>query len=220
MPKLYVVATPIGNLRDITLRALDVLKEADLLIVEDKRRTAVLLNSYDIGRKRMIAIAERSPRSKIERVVDEIKKVNVAALLSDAGTPVVSDPGRAVVEMCWREGIEVDVVPGPSAVVAALAASGFPASKFVFLGFLPKGRRRRRVLKDIREGQTVVFFESPHRFQDTLREILDICGDVEVFIAREMTKLHQELFRGKVSEAVEHFKGEVKGEITVVMRKG
>ncbi len=207
-------------MRDITLRALDVLKEAELLVVEDKRRTAILLNSYGIGKKRMLSIAERSSRKKIEKVVGEIKKVEVSALLSDAGTPVVSDPGRAVVEMCWKEGIEVDVVPGPSAVVAAIAASGFPASKFVFLGFLPKGRRRRRTLKDIREGQTVVFFESPHRFVETLKEILEICGDVDIFVAREMTKMHQEFFRGKVSEAVEHFKGEVKGEITVVMRKG
>ncbi len=199
---------------------MDVLKEAELLVVEDKRRTAILLNSYGIGKKRMLSIAERSSRKKIEKVVGEIKKVKVSALLSDAGTPVVSDPGRAVVEMCWEEGIEVDVVPGPSAVVAAIAASGFPASKFVFLGFLPKGRRRRRTLKDIREGQTIVFFESPHRFVETLREILEICGDVDIFVAREMTKIHQEFFRGKVSEAVEHFKGEVKGEITVVMRKG
>ena len=207
-------------MKDITLRALDVLKEAELLIVEDKRRTAILLNSYGIGKKRMLSIAERSSRKKIERVVGEIKKVEVSALLSDAGTPVVSDPGRAVVEMCWEEGIEVDVVPGPSAVVAAIAASGFPASKFVFLGFLPKGRRRRRTLKDIKEGQTVVFFESPYRFGETLKEILEICGDIDIFVAREMTKVHQEFFRGKVSEAVEHFKGEVKGEITVVMRKG
>ncbi len=219
MSKLYIVATPIGNLSDITFRAVEILKESQLLVVEDKRRTSILLNHYGIGRKEMVAIAERSPRSKIEKIVDRLKMVNIAALLSDAGTPVVSDPGRIVVERCWQEGIEVDVVPGPSAVVAALAVSGFPASRFSFLGFLPKGRRRRRTLKDVRSGQTVVFFESPHRFVETLKEILDIWGDVYIFVAREMTKLHQEFFRGKVSEAIEHFKGEVKGEITVVVRK-
>ncbi len=220
MPKLYIVATPIGNLSDITFRAVEVLKESDFLIVEDKRRTSILLNHYGVGKKEMVAIAERSPSSKIERIVERIKGSKVAALLSDAGTPVVSDPGRAVVQRCWEEGIEIDVVPGPSAVISALSASGFPASKFIFLGFLPKGRRRRRLLKDVKGNFTVVFFESPYRFSDTLREILDIWGDAEIFVAREMTKIHQELFRGKVSEAVEHFKGEVKGEITVVLRKG
>ncbi len=220
MPKLYIVATPIGNLSDITFRAVKVLKEANFLIVEDKRRTSILLNHYKIGKKEMVAIAERSSASKIEKIVDRIKRADVAALLSDAGTPVVSDPGRAVVQRCWEEGIDVDVVPGPSAVISALSASGFPASKFIFLGFLPKGRRRRRLLKDVKGSFTVVFFESPYRFIDTLREILDIWGDVEIFVAREMTKIHQELFRGKVSEAVEHFNGEVKGEITVVLRKG
>ena len=220
MPKLYIVATPIGNLSDITLRAIEVIKKADFLIVEDKRRTSILLNHYGVGRKEMVAIAERSPSSKIEKIIEKIKRSEIVALLSDAGTPVVSDPGRAVVQRCWEEGIDVDVVPGPSAVISALSASGFPASKFIFLGFLPKGRRRRRLLKDVKGNFTVVFFESPYRFADTLREILDIWGDVEIFVAREMTKVHQELFRGKVSEAVEHFKGEVKGEITVVLRKG
>ncbi len=174
MPKLYVVATPIGNLSDMTFRAVEVLKKVDFLIVEDKRRTSILLNHYGIGKKEMIAIAERSPSSKIDKIIERVKKSNTAALLSDAGTPVVSDPGRAVVQKCWEEGIEVDVIPGPSAVISALSASGFPASKFIFLGFLPKGRRRRRILKDVRGNFTVVFFESPHRFPDTLREILDI----------------------------------------------
>ncbi len=221
MPKLYVVATPIGNLEDITFRAIKTLKDAELLIVEDKRRTAILLNKYDIGKKKMIPIAERSPRKKIDRIMEMIKQVDISCLLSDAGMPVVSDPGRAIVERCWEEGIEVDVVPGPSAVISAIAASGFQGSKFSFLGFLPRGKKRRRLLKDklLWSEETVVFFESPNRLLETLRDILDIVGDIEVFIAREMTKIHQEFFKGKISEAMEHYSEGVKGEITVVIEK-
>ena len=215
-----MVATPIGNLEDITYRAVNTLKEADLIIVEDKRRTAILLNRYGIGKKKMLPIAERIPVKRLEMIMEEIKKNDLTALVSDAGMPVVSDPGRMIVKRCWEEGIVVDVVPGPSAVVSAVAVSGFPGSRFHFLGFLPRGKKRRRMLKENLKGhETTVFFESPNRILQTLEDIMDIAGDVEIFIAREMTKIHQEFFRGKVSEAIEHFRGkeEIKGEITVVI---
>ena len=218
MPKLYVVSTPIGNLKDITIRAIEVLRESELLIVEDKRRTVILLNEYGIGRKEMIPIAERTPRKRLERIIERIKSVNISSLVSDSGTPVISDPGKEIVRMCWEEKIELDVVPGPSAPISAIALSGFSGSKFTFLGFLPKGRKRRRLLKDIASRrETIVFFESPHRLAETLEEMKEILGDRDILIAREMTKIHQELFRGKISQAVEHFKGEVLGEITIVV---
>ncbi len=218
MPKLYVIGTPIGNLEDITYRAVRILKEVNFLIVEDKRRTVILLNKYDIGNKKMISINERISDKKLKKVVDEIKKNEKSALVSDAGMPIISDPGRVIVDKCWEEGIEVDVVPGPSAVVSAVAVSGFSGSKFCFLGFLPKGKKRRRILKEkLKSKETVVFFESPHRLKDTLKDILNTIGDLELFIAREMTKLHQEFFRGRVSEALEKFKEEIKGEITIVI---
>ncbi len=213
-----MIATPIGNLRDITLRALDILKDADFLIVEDKRRTAIVLNEYDLGKKKMESISERIPQRKLKRIISEIKRSRISALVSDAGTPIISDPGRAIVDMCWTEGIEIDIAPGPSAVVSAIAVSGFPGSRFTFLGFLPRGKKRRRVLREMASRkETLVFFESPNRLIETLEDIKEILGNREIFIARELTKIHQELFRGKVSDAIEHFNGEVLGEITVVV---
>ncbi|MCD6449780.1 MAG: 16S rRNA (cytidine(1402)-2'-O)-methyltransferase [Thermotogaceae bacterium] len=221
MSKLYLVATPIGNLEDVTLRAIKVLRSADLLIVEDKRRTVILLNKYNIGKKKMVSIAERSPEKKIDKIMEMIIQTEISCLLSDAGMPVISDPGRVIVERCWKEGVEIDVVPGPSAVISAIAASGFQGSKFSFLGFLPRGKKRRRLLKDklLWSEETIVFFESPNRLLETLRDILDIVGDIEIFVAREMTKIHQEFFKGKVSEVMEHYSEGVKGEITVVIEK-
>ncbi len=198
------------------------LREAELLIVEDKRRTAILLNKFEIGRKDMIPIAENISEKKVDWIIEKIKNVNIACLVSDSGMPVISDPGYAIVKRCWEEGIELDVVPGPTAHTAALAVSGFPANKYVFLGFLPKKSKRRKLLKSLcsaSEIDTIAFYESPYRFLETLQDILDIFGNVEIFVGREMTKIHQEFFKGRVKEAVEHFKGGVKGEITVILRR-
>ena len=168
----------------------------------------------------MIPIAENISPKKLDYIVQKLKEVQIASLVSDSGTPVISDPGLAVVSRCWKEGIEIDIIPGPSAVTSSIAASGFPGNRFIFLGFLPRRRKRRKLFRELMSWKgVIVFFESPSRLVETLKDVLDILGDLEIFIAREMTKIHQEFFKGRVGEAIEHFNGEVKGEITVVMRK-
>jgi len=216
--KLIVVGTPIGNLEDITIRALKTLRSVDLILAEDTRRTMVLLNKYRI-KKPLLSFTEKNSKRRIKEVLPLLKEGKIVALVSDAGMPVISDPGYNLIEECWKNGIEVDVVPGPSALTSAVAVSGFPGSKFIFEGFLPRGKNRRRLLRALKEEKRpIVFFESPERLISTLKDILEILGDREVFIAREMTKMHQEFFRGKVSEALEHFgKKEILGEITVIL---
>ncbi|KAF2959812.1 MULTISPECIES: 16S rRNA (cytidine(1402)-2'-O)-methyltransferase [unclassified Thermotoga] len=218
MGKLIIVGTPIGNLEDITIRALKTLREVDLILAEDTRRVVILLNKYRI-KKPLLSFNERNSKKRIKEILPLLREGKKVALVSDAGMPVISDPGYNLIEECWREGIEVDIVPGPSALTSAVAASGFPGSKFIFEGFLPRGKNRRRLLKSLKkENRVIVFFESPERLLSTLRDILEIIGDREVFIAREMTKLHQEFFRGKVSEAISYFeKKKPLGEITVVL---
>jgi len=216
--KLYIVGTPIGNLEDITIRAIKVLREVDFLLSEDKRRTYILLNKYGIRKKDMISFNEKNARKKIPMVIEKLRGGKTGALVSNAGMPVISDPGCDLVDACWKEGIEVDVVPGPSALISAVAVSGFPGSKFIFEGFLPRGKRRRRLLRTLRdEKRVMVFFESPERLLDTLKDIMDIMGNREVFIAREMTKKFQEFFRGTVEEAIKHFQKGALGEITIVL---
>ncbi|MCD6267618.1 MAG: 16S rRNA (cytidine(1402)-2'-O)-methyltransferase [Thermotogaceae bacterium] len=218
MGKLYIVGTPIGNLEDITIRAIKVLREVDFLLSEDKRRTYILLNRYGIRKKDMISFNEKNARKKIPMVIKKLRGGKTGALVSNAGMPVISDPGCDLVDACWKEGIEVDVVPGPSALISAVAVSGFPGSKFIFEGFLPRGKRRRRLLRTLRdEKKVMVFFESPERLLDTLKDIMDIMGNREVFIAREMTKKFQEFFRGTVEEAIKHFQKGALGEITIVL---
>ncbi|HDG61716.1 MAG: 16S rRNA (cytidine(1402)-2'-O)-methyltransferase [Thermotoga sp. 4484_232] len=218
MGKLYIVGTPIGNLEDITIRAIKVLREVDFLLSEDKRRTYILLNRYGIRKKDMISFNEKNARKKIPMVIKKLRGGKTGALVSNAGMPVISDPGCDLVDACWKEGIEVDVVPGPSALISAVAVSGFPGSKFIFEGFLPRGKRRRRLLRTLRdEKRVMVFFESPERLLDTLKDIMDIMGNREVFIAREMTKKFQEFFRGTVEEAIKHFQKGALGEITIVL---
>jgi len=216
--KLYIVGTPIGNLEDITIRAIRVLREVDFLLSEDKRRTYILLNKYGIKKEDMISFNEKNARRRIPMVIKKLKEGKTGALVSDAGMPVISDPGYELVAACWREGIEVDVIPGPSALTSAVAASGFPGSKFIFEGFLPKGKKRRRLLRTLKdEKKVLVFFESPERLLDTLKDIMDIMGNREIFIAREMTKKFQEFFRGTVEEAIRHFQKGTLGEITIVL---
>ncbi|RKX44850.1 MAG: 16S rRNA (cytidine(1402)-2'-O)-methyltransferase [Thermotogae bacterium] len=218
MGKLYIVGTPIGNLEDITIRAIKVLREVDFLLSEDKRRTYILLNRYGIRKKDMISFNEKNARKKIPMVIKKLRGGKTGALVSNAGMPVISDPGCDLVDACWKEGIEVDVVPGPSALISAVAVSGFPGSKFIFEGFLPRGKRRKRLLRTLRdEKRVMVFFESPERLLDTLKDIMDIMGNREVFIAREMTKKFQEFFRGTVEEAIKHFQKGALGEITIVL---
>ena len=214
---LVVVPTPIGNLEDITLRALRRLREADLVACEDTRRTGRLLAHYEI-KQNLVAYHEHNE----ERLALELaKKARAAlvALVSNAGTPLVSDPGYRLLRACVEAGVEVEVLPGPSAVMTALVASGFPTDVVVFLGFPPrKGRTRERVLGRVaREGATFVFFESPHRLAKTLGELP---AEAPVAVCRELTKLHEEVFRGTVSEAAERYAGGTRGEIVLLVRGG
>jgi 16S rRNA (cytidine1402-2'-O)-methyltransferase len=214
---LAVVPTPIGNLEDITLRALRYLREADLVACEDTRRTGRLLAHYEI-RKDLISVHEHNEDRLAEELAGRAGTERVA-LVSDAGMPLVSDPGYRLVAACIAAGVGVEVLPGPSAPVTALVASGLPADAVVFLGFPPrKGRERTELLARVaREASTFVLFESPHRLAKTLG---DLPPGAPVAVCRELTKLHEEVFRGTAGEAEEHFSRPVKGEVVVVVRGG
>ena len=214
---LAVVPTPIGNLEDITLRALRYLREADLVACEDTRRTGRLLAHYEI-KKDLLALHEHN-EDRLAGELAERARTQRVALVSDAGMPLVSDPGYRLVAACVEGGVEVEVLPGPSAPVTALVASGLPADAVVFLGFPPrKGKERTELLARIaREPATFVLFESPHRLPKTLA---DLPAGAPVAVCRELTKLHEEVFRGTAGEAAEHFSGPVKGEVVVVVRGG
>ena len=217
--KLFVVGTPIGNLEDITLRAIRILKEVDQIACEDTRRTQGLLNYYQI-RTPTISYHEHNEMTRAPELVIKLEEGNNIALVSDAGMPVVSDPGFRLVHLAVRHAIPVVPVPGASAFVAALAASGLPVDKFRFLGFLPsKKRARRKTLEEQKPAtKTLVFFESPHRVLEMLRDVREILGDREVVMAREVTKVHEEFWRGTVSALLERVKGKtIRGEITVLL---
>ncbi len=216
---LYVVATPIGNMEDITLRALRVLKEVDVIACEDTRQTQKLLNRYEI-RKRLVSYHEHNEMTRAGELVLELEAGAQVALVSDAGMPLVSDPGHHLVAMCRRHGIAVVPVPGASAVVAALAASGISADSFLFGGFLPSrsGERRRALEKCAGVAATLVFYEAPHRIVETLRDAGEVLGNRPAVIAREVTKVHEEFARGRLEELAARFgKKPVKGEITLLI---
>jgi len=217
--RLFIVGTPIGNLEDITLRAIRVLKEVDLIACEDTRRTQQLLNHYQISTP-TISYHEHNEMTRAPELVIKLEEGNNIALVSDAGMPVVSDPGFRLVHLAVRHAIPVVPVPGASAFVAALAASGMPVDKFRFLGFLPskKGARRKTLEEQKPATKTLVFFEAPHRIFETLKDVQDILGDREVVMAREVTKAHEEFWRGTVAALIERVKGRtIKGEITVLL---
>src|SRR5215204_3525896 len=214
---LTVIPTPIGNLEDITLRALRHLREADLIACEDTRRTGRLLANYEI-KKDLLAYHEHNE----ERLVPELAeraKTEIVALVTDAGTPVVSDPGYRLVRACIEAGVEIEALPGPSALTTALVASGLPADTVVFTGFPPrKGRERTELMERMAtEPSTFVIFESPHRLGKTLG---DLPAGTPVAVCRELTKLYEEVFRGTAEEAARQFSGGVKGEIVLVIRGG
>jgi 16S rRNA (cytidine1402-2'-O)-methyltransferase len=214
---LTVIPTPIGNMEDITLRALRHLREADLVACEDTRRTGRLLANHDI-KKDLVAYHEHNE----ERLAPELAgraKTERIALVTDAGTPLVSDPGYRLVRACIEAGVEIEALPGPSALTTALVASGLPADTVVFTGFPPrKGRERTQLLERIAtESSTFVLFESPHRLVKTLG---DLPAETPVAVCRELTKLYEEVFRGTVEEAARHFSEGVRGEIVLVLRGG
>jgi 16S rRNA (cytidine1402-2'-O)-methyltransferase len=217
--RLFLVGTPIGNLGDLTERARETLADADLVAAEDTRRTGRLLAHLGIE-ARMVSLFEGNERERTERLLEDLRGGARVALVSDAGMPSVSDPGFRLVRACAAEGIDVTVVPGPSAVTAALAVSGLPTDRWVFEGFLPRraGERRARLRELAAEPRTVVLFESPRRLFATLREVLEELGDREVAVARELTKLHEEVLRGRVSEVLDALgDAEPKGEVVVVL---
>jgi len=217
---LYVVATPIGNLEDITLRALRVLKEVDVIAAEDTRHTRHLLDHYSITTP-LTSYHEHNERAKAQTLVDRLGRGERIALVSDAGTPAISDPGYRLVLAAVAAGIPVTPIPGPSTVAAVVSASGLPSDRFVFEGFLPsaKQERRNRLASLREEPRTLVFYEAPHRLKECLRDILDILGAREMVLAREVTKLHEEFCRGSVDELLAGLEaGAPRGEIALVVR--
>ncbi len=217
--KLYIVSTPIGNLEDITLRAIRTLGEVDLIAAEDTRRTKILLNHYQI-RAKLISYHEHNKVLRGKWLITQLKKGKDVALVSDAGTPGISDPGEYLVRLAWKDSINIIPIPGASAVITALSISGFPASRFVFEGFLPhKKTQRRKSLESLKdEKRTLIFYESPHRLLASLKDIFDIYGDREILVGRELTKLYEEIIRRPISEVIQEFENrKIKGEITLLI---
>ena len=215
---LYVVGTPIGNLADITYRAVGVLSRVDLIIGENVSRTRALCSRYNI-RTKVMAFRRENQKTKTPRIVDLLASGRNIALVSDAGTPGLSDPGGLLVDAVSKARIDVRPIPGPCAVAGAVSVSGMPAENFLFLGFLPSksGRRRTGIASLKQETRTTVFFEAPHRLRGTLGDMADILGDRQVMVAREMTKVFEEFIRGPSASVLDRLPDQVKGEITVVV---
>lgn len=216
---LYVVATPIGNLEDITLRAIRILREVGLVAAEDTRRTRILLDRYAISTP-LTSLYDRNEAKKSGFIVAKLLQGRDVAYVSDAGTPGISDPGYLLVKDALSRGICVVPVPGASALIAALSVSGLPMDSFVFLGFLPsKAVRRQHLLASLRQEQrTLIFYESPHRLLASLKDIKAVLGDREVVVSREMTKIHEEFLRGPADRLIEGMEDEtVKGEVTLIV---
>ncbi len=227
MGKLFIVSTPIGNLEDITLRAIRVLSEAQVILAEDTRSAHVLLKHHKIetSSKNVISFFEGNEEQRIPEVISLLHSGRNVALISESGTPLVSDPGYKLVRGCIALGIPVEAIPGPTAAIAALTVSGLPPNAFLFLGFLPKkAGKARKMLEGIKEAhehmtdvKTVILYESPYRVLKTLHLIKEVFGDIDVVVARELTKLYEEVRREKVSEAIEHFtKVKPRGEFVIL----
>ena len=218
---LYLVGTPIGNLEDITLRALRILKEADVIACEDTRQTQKLLNHYGVS-TRTVSYHEHNEMTRAPELVVELEEGAQVALVSDAGMPAISDPGHRLISLAIRHGIPVVPIPGASAFVAALVASGLPTESFRFGGFLPaKQGARRKELEQFRDSpRTQIFYEAPHRLQETLADVVEVMGpERQVVVAREVTKLHEEFLRGQAEELRQRLQErEIKGEITLLIR--
>ncbi|MGC8493864.1 MAG: 16S rRNA (cytidine(1402)-2'-O)-methyltransferase [Syntrophobacteraceae bacterium] len=216
--KLYIVSTPVGNLADITLRALETLRAVDLIAAEDTRRTRKLLSYFEIH-KPTVSYHEHNARTRGSELLEKIVSGKSVALVTDAGTPCISDPGYLLAEAALARQIELVAVPGPTALISALVVSGLPTHPFVFLGFPPaKGVERRRFFEKYAPlDMTLLLYESPNRLEKTLKSMKEAWGDRKMAVARELTKLHEEVFRGRISEALSHFAGEVRGEIALVV---
>lgn len=215
---LFVCPTPIGNLEDITLRILRILKEVDLIAAEDTRRTIKLLNHYDI-KKSLISYHEHNKWEKGKVLLEKLRKGKNIALVSDAGMPGISDPGEELIKLCIEEDIEVVVLPGPSASITGLVLSGFSTERFIFEGFLPSNKKDR--IKELdklkKEERTIIFYESPYRVISFLKDVRGVLGNRQVSISRELTKVYEETFRGTVEEGIKYFENQKKGEFVIVI---
>lgn len=215
---LYIVSTPIGNLEDITLRALRILKEVDLIAAEDTRHTQILLNKYEI-KNRTTSYHSYSSDHKLESIVAELKAGKSVALVSDAGTPGISDPAYSLIKRAIEEDIKIVPIPGASSLLSAIVMSGLPMNQFLYLGFLPVKKGRQTLFKSLAtESRTVVIFESPHRLLRTLSDLSTHLGDRPISICREITKIYEEAWRGTIPDAVHYFTDKKpKGEFVLVI---
>ena len=216
---LYLVPTPIGNLQDITLKALEVLKNVDLILAEDTRTSGILLKHYDI-KKPLKSYHIHNEHKTIEDLISQLREGKKMALVSDAGTPAINDPGFLLVRECQKENIRVECLPGPTAFVPALVTSGLPSDRFVFEGFLPQKKGRQTRLEALKEEtRTMIFYESPHRLVKALQQFADFLGeDRQASVSRELTKIQEETIRGSLAEVITHFENKkVKGEIVIVI---
>jgi len=215
---LYIVSTPIGNLEDITLRGIRTLKEVDYIAAEDTRHARILLNKYEITTT-VLSYHSYSSSSKTEKIIDLLKEGKEVALISDAGTPGISDPAYTLIQRAIEEDIQISPIPGASSLLAAIVMSGKPMNQFLYLGFLPLKKGRQTVLKALaEEKRTIVIFESPHRIMKTLNQLLEFLGDREIAICREMTKIYEEALRITISEAIaKKKKKKPRGEFVLVI---
>lgn len=219
LPALYIVSTPIGNLRDITLRALEVLKQVDLIACEDTRHTGLLLNHYNIKNK-LTSFHEYNKKERTTEIINLLKQGKSVALVSDAGTPGISDPGFYLIREAINQNLQVTPIPGPSALLSALIISGLASDRFCFEGFLPKrGGRKNKKLEALKnENRTMVFYDSPYRVLDSLQDMLEIFGDRRMVLVRELTKKFETVMRGKISEIIAQIvNAKIKGEIVLVV---
>ena len=217
--KLYLVPTPIGNLKDITLRALETLKEADFIAAEDTRQTLKLLNHFEI-KKPLISYHKFNEQSKSDKIIDLLIEGKSVALVSDAGTPGISDPGSIIVERCIEKMIDFEVLPGATAITTALVYSGLDTTKFLFRGFLPRENKDRKIITDelLQSQETLIFYESPHRLIDTLTFLLDTFGDRRIAVCRELTKIYEEIYRDTLKQALLYFtQNKPRGEFVLVL---
>ena len=217
--KLYLVPTPIGNLKDITLRALEVLKFVDIVAAEDTRQTLKLLNHFEI-KKSLMSYHKHNEQEKSEDIIELLKEGRNIAIVTDAGTPGISDPGAVIVKKCINENIDFEVLPGATAITTALVYSGLDTTKFLFRGFIPRENKERKILlneiKDVKES--IILYESPYRVVSTLETLLEYLGNRNIAVCRELTKLHEEIKRGKIDELIDYFKNTApKGEFVLVI---